>query len=334
MTLEDQQFKKWLRRPTEFIACTWFLMAAAGQYIVPYLVLAVEQLLSLFSLRMTDAAFIYASSALSEVGLFFLPVVLYAASHDGVVQSMRLNIPRWDALLIAALAAPIGVFASDKLSTWWMMLIEALGGSLTASSVPIPTTLPELALALILTAVLPGICEETLFRGGLMGAWERRGTKQALVITSVLFALLHGSVMGLPVQLIMGFVLGYLVIQSDSLVVGMVYHIIHNATILLLTYISPDSAGLGGQFMTLTKTVLGTVGVFGLLVQTVIWIALYGGMLALFIRSQKKRGVQFDKIIEGDKEPMSWETLVVLLAGILTVCVTFMSDLMTVCSVF
>ena len=334
MSLEEQQFTKWLRRPTEFIACAWFLMAAAGQYIVPYIILSIDWLLSSFSLRMTDAAFIYICSAFTEVGLFFLPVVLYAANHDGVEQSMRLNLPRWDAFLIAALAAPIGVFASDKLSTWWMMLIEALGGTLTSSSVPVPTTLPELVLALILSAVLPGICEETLFRGGLLGAWERRGTKQALVITSVLFALLHGSVMGLPVQLIMGFILGYIVIQSDSLAVGMVYHILHNATILLLTYLSGDSADLSGQFTTLTETVLGTTGFFGLLVQTIIWIALYGGVLALFVHSQRKGGVQFDKIIEGDREPMSWETLLVLFAGILTVCVTFMSDLMTVCGIF
>ena len=331
MQIEDQQFTKWLRRPTEFIANAWYLLASAGQYLISYGVLTLTQLLSLFGYRIGDAAFTSIASSLAQILLFMLPVVIYAVTHDGVEQSMRLNIPRWDALLIALIAAPVGVMAGDKLTTWWMLLIEKLGGTLYyTTGVPIPTTLPELAIELMLFALLPGVCEELFFRGGLMGAWERRGTRQALVITSVLFALLHGSVMGLPVQLVMGFVLGYLVILSDSLAVGMVYHVAHNATILLLSYLSRDAAA-AGEFLSLADSVRSTIGFTALTVQTVLWSAVYGGFLALFVRVQKKRGAQFDKIIEGDKEPMSWETLIVLLAGLLTVGVTFAADLMTVC---
>jgi len=331
MTIEDQPFTKWLRRPTEFIASAWFLMAAAGQYVIPYLVHLIGQALAVFGTPMGDAAYIYSCSSLAEIGLFLLPVVIYTMKHDGVEQSLRLNKPRWDIFALAILAAPIGVLAADKLSTWWMMLIESLGGSLYSSNLPIPTTLPELGIALLLSAVLPGVCEEMLFRGGLMGAWERRGTRQALVITSVLFALLHGSVLGFPVQLIMGFVLGYLVILSDSLFVGMIYHILHNATILIITCLSYDPAALNGPVMSLTETIRSTVGFGGLLVQTLLWGALYGGILILLIRSQKKRTIPFEKITEGDKEPMGWETLLVLLAALLTVGVMFVSDLMTVC---
>lgn len=331
MTLEDQQFTKWLRRPTEFIASSWFLLAAAGQYVIPYLVLLIGQALSAFGLPMSDASYVYSCSSLTEIGLFLMPVVIYTINHDGVEQSLRLNKPRWDIFILAVLAAPIGVLAGDKLSTWWMMLIESLGGSLYSSNLPIPTTLPGLGFALLLSAVLPGICEEMLFRGGLMGAWERRGTRQALVITSVLFALLHGSVLGFPVQLIMGFVLGYLVILSDSLFVGMIYHVLHNATILIITYFSYNQSALNPPILSLTETIRSTVGFGGLLLQTLLWGALYGGILALLIRLQKKHALSFDKITEGDKEPMGWETLIVLLAGLLTVGAMFMSDLMTVC---
>ena len=331
MQIEDQQFTKWLRRPTEFIANAWYLLASAGQYLISYGVLMLVQLLSLFGYRVTDTAFTFVASTLAQILLFLLPVVIYAVTHDGVEQSMRLNMPRWDALLIALIAAPAGVMAGDKLTTWWMLLIERLGGTLYYSTgVPIPTTPPELAIELMLFALLPGICEELFFRGGLMGAWERRGTRQALVITSVLFALLHGSVIGLPIQLVMGFVLGYIVILSDSLAVGMIYHIAHNASILFLSYFSRDTAS-ASEFLTLADFIRGTKGFPALIVQTVLWSAVYVGFLALFIRVQKKHGAQFDKIIEGDKEPMSWETLLVLLAGLLTVGVTFTADLMTVC---
>ena len=334
MQLEEQQFTRWIRRPTEFIASAWYLLASAGQYLVAYAAAFLIQLLALFGLSADQSTQVYLSSTLAQLLLFLLPVLAYMLRHDGVERSMRLNTPKWEALLLAVLAAPVGVMVSDKLSTWWMLLIESLGGTLHGSAVPIPTTLPELGFSLVLTALLPGICEEILFRGGLLGAWERRGTQQALVITSVLFALLHGSVAGFPVQLIMGFVLGYIVIQSDSLLTGIAYHVTHNAAILILSFLASGAAEAADPYADIAGYVTLTGGYPTLIVQTIVWAALYIGLLALLIRSQKKRGIQFDKIIEGDKEPMSWETLVVLIAGLLTVGVTFISDLLTVCGVF
>lgn len=330
MQLEEQQFKKWLRRPTELIASAWFLLASAGSFIVPCIVSLIDQAMDFFGEPMHIFTLIYTNSTIQQLFLFLLPVVIYTLKHDGVEQSMRLKLPRWEALP-AVLIAPIGVMACDKLSTWWLMLIETLGGNISPPSFPGSDTLPELAIALILSALIPAICEETLFRGGLMGAWERRGTKQALVITSVLFALLHGDVQGLPVQLMMGFVLGYIVLLSDSLFVGMAYHFAHNATILILDYYRGMDLILDDRFMTLTREVLGTIGLGGLLIQTVIWTALFAGLMVLFIRLMKKKGAQIDKITEGDKEPMSWETLLVLLAGLLTIIVRFSSSLSAVC---
>lgn len=330
MQIQDQQFTKWLRRPTELIASAWFLLTSAGSLIVPYIVLLFDQVKDFFGSPMHAFTFMYTNSVIQQLLLFFLPVVIYALKHDGVEQSMRLKLPRCEALL-AILIAPIGVMACDKLSTWWLMLIEALGGSISPPDYPGSNTLPELGVALILTALLPAICEETLFRGGMMGAWERRGTKQALVITSVLFALLHGSVQGLPVQLIMGFVLGYIVLLSDSLYVGIAYHFVHNATILILDYYQYKDLILDDRFMTLTAEVIGTIGLGNLLIQTIVLTALFVGALMLFIRLMKKKGAQIDKITEGDKEPMGWETLIVLLAGLLTVGVRFSSGLLAVC---
>lgn len=334
MMLEQQQFTRWTRRPTEFIAAAWYLLASAGQYLISYAAAFIMQLLALLGLSFRQSALVYASSTLAQLLLFLLPVMVYMLRHDGVERSMRLNAPKWDALLLSMLAAPIGVMASDKLSTWWMLLIESLGGTLHGSAVPIPTTLAELGFSLILSALLPGVCEELLFRGGLLGAWERRGTRQALVITSALFALLHGNVAGFPVQLMMGFVLGYIVIQSDSLVTGMVYHMLHNATILILSFLASSAAGTAEPYADIAGYVALSGGHGALIVQTIVWTALYGGILALLICSQRRRGIQFDKIIEGDKEPMGWETLIVLIAGLLTVGVTFMGDLLIVCGAF
>lgn len=335
MSLEDQQFTKWLRRPTIFVANAWYLMAAAGLNIVSFLVNLLAQLFAaLSSGQIPQAAVGNAASAIYEVGVLALPLILYAARHDGVDQSMRLNPPRLDVMLWAALTAFVGVLAVNNISTWWMLLIEALGGRLYASGVPVPTNIDELTASIIMVGVIPGVCEELFFRGGVMGAWERRGTKQALVISSVLFAALHGSILGLPTQLIMGAVLGYVLIISDSLYVSMIYHTVHNTTALVLSYLSAaGGAEIAAESVNLAGQVASMGGWLLLLLQTVLSLLLFAGALMMLTHAQNRHGMNPEKITDGDKTPMTWQELLVLLAGLITVGLTYVTDLLAICGV-
>jgi len=331
MSLEEQQFKKWLRRPTIFVANAWFLMAAAGQTIVGYIAAFILQVLALFGAELGADSVSYTVGAVYEIGVLALPLIWYAATHDGVDQSMRLNPPRLSTMLYAALAAFAGVIMVNNLSIWWMLLIEALGGSLYASSIPVPTNVDQLTASILLVGVVPGVCEELFFRGGLMGAWERRGTQQALVITSVLFALLHGSILGLPTQLIMGFVLGYIVLLSDSLYVSMIYHTVHNSMLLILAYLT--SGGAEAETLTMAEQVAAAGGFWTLTAQTLLSVAVFCAAMTVFILAQKLHGGKFEKITNGDKAPMTWQEMLVLLAGLVTVGTAYLTDLMTVCGV-
>ncbi|MBQ2955788.1 MAG: CPBP family intramembrane metalloprotease [Clostridia bacterium] len=333
MTLEEEQFTKWLKRPTIFIANSWFLLASAGQSIVGYIVAFIAQILALFGAGLSSEALVHTANAAYEIGILAIPVIWYASTNEGVDQSMRLNPPRLSAMLYAAVAAFAGVLMVSNIGTWWMMLIESLGGQLYASNIPIPTTLNELTTSILLVGVIPGVCEELFFRGALMGAWERRGSKIALIITSALFAMLHGSIMGLPTQLMMGFVLGYCVLITDSLYVGMVYHTIHNSTTLILTYLSMQSMDAAAEYASVASQVAAAGGMVTLAVQTVISIGMFAAAMMLLVRSQTGRGMKLEKITDGeaDKTPMTWQELLVLIAGLLTVGIAYMNDLMRVC---
>lgn len=330
-SLEEQQFTRWLRRPTIFIANTWYLMAGAGQIIVGYVIAFLVQLAGLWGASFDSASISYTASIILEVGILALPVIWYAATHEGVSQSMRLNPPRPGLMLYAAVCAVVGVLAVNCLSSWWLLLIEGLGGRLYESAIPVPANTNELTVSILLVGVVPGVCEELFFRGGLMGAWERKGTKQALVITSALFTLLHGSILGFPTQLLMGFVLGYLLILSDSLYVPMVYHTVHNSTALILTYMS-TTAGIDADVsMSLMEQMGGPSGLVILAVQTVILTSIYALMLYTMGKSQKRNGMKAVKIDDGDRSPMTWQELIVLMAGLLTVGMMYLTDLLTIC---
>jgi len=91
---------------------------------------------------------------------------------------------------------------------------------------------------IIVGVVLIGIApltEELLFRGLFQGSLERAiGHWPAILIAALSFGLLHGRVRFIPVTLL-GLLMGYMVMRTNSLPTGMVAHGINNLTVLFLS---------------------------------------------------------------------------------------------------
>jgi hypothetical protein len=101
-------------------------------------------------------------------------------------------------------------------------------------------TLPQLALTLFCGAVLPGVCEETLFRGVIQSVLGRRGAVKSVLITSTLFALFHFSPWNFLPPLFFGVVFGIVTLRSGSTVPAMIAHAATNSTAFILAYFSLD----------------------------------------------------------------------------------------------
>lgn len=92
-------------------------------------------------------------------------------------------------------------------------------------------------MPLLIIAVCPGIFEELAFRGvitaSLSSLLERR---EVLIVTALLFAILHLSPVSIPHLFIIGLALGLLRNVSGSLYPGMVLHFCHNALVVASEY--------------------------------------------------------------------------------------------------
>ena len=96
-----------------------------------------------------------------------------------------------------------------------------------------------LALHLVVLALLPAVCEELAFRGFILtGLTRRLGTRKAILVSSLLFAIAHLNAFQFLPTFILGLVLGLLVTRSGSLLPGVLFHGLHNA--LLVTVASFD----------------------------------------------------------------------------------------------
>jgi hypothetical protein len=110
--------------------------------------------------------------------------------------------------------------------------------------------------------VLPAVFEELAFRGILMQSLRRFGDGFALICSSLVFAFAHRSLVLMPNAFLMGLVIGYFVLFSGSLRMGIAIHLAHNLVIFLLTTLG--SAGARPYLLVLCAAQLAflAVGVF------------------------------------------------------------------------
>lgn len=95
-------------------------------------------------------------------------------------------------------------------------------------------------LALVVMAVLPAICEESLFRGGLQN-FLTRSTKKPLLsilIVSIIFSAVHFSFYGFLSRFFLGITLGYLYYYSGRMWPNMLAHFLNNAAALTALYLN------------------------------------------------------------------------------------------------
>ncbi|WP_193198933.1 CPBP family intramembrane glutamic endopeptidase [Nostoc sp. MG11] len=94
-------------------------------------------------------------------------------------------------------------------------------------------------LAAIVYVVIGPITEEFLFRGIILQRWAAKwGIRSALVISSLLFGILHANVLGLS---IFGIIMGVLYIKTRTLIVPIACHALNNFLAVTMGLFSSES---------------------------------------------------------------------------------------------
>lgn len=133
-------------------------------------------------------------------------------------------------LLGAATAIPtmlISSAATAMLGRWFDVPQVQYLRDLTAEGYGLP-------FPVLLVCVMPAIFEELAFRGVMLSALEPvLGGREAMLVTALMFAILHLSVPSMPHLFLMGAALAWLRQRSGSLLPGMIAHFGHNFLVLL-----------------------------------------------------------------------------------------------------
>jgi len=99
---------------------------------------------------------------------------------------------------------------------------------------------PGLWALILVLAVTPAICEEIAFRGFILSGMRHMGHKWvAILVTSVFFGAAHMILQQSLTACIVGMVLGYLAIQTGSLLPSIAFHMTHNSLSMVMAICVP-----------------------------------------------------------------------------------------------
>ncbi len=164
------------------------------------------------------------------IAVLAVPVFLSYAFHYDRKKLFPLDAPRL-VVVVLALTATIGAdVLIDYLTAMseWVLPLPAEYRAAIDAMMTVRTPF-EALLKLCLLCVLPGICEEFLFRGFCQGSLSVRwGKAVGLFIASVVFSMLHGNPWYFHLYVLLGLFFGAVYMFTGTLVVPILCHVLNN----------------------------------------------------------------------------------------------------------
>lgn len=119
----------------------------------------------------------------------------------------------------------------------------------------------EIFMAVISMAVVPALVEEIAIRGIVMQPLRRYGDWFAIVVSALIFSLLHGNMVQIPYTMAAGIYFGFAAVSTGSLWVPIVLHFCNNLFSVIITCV--DSAAPEAS-ETVTAVMLGVIVLVGI----------------------------------------------------------------------
>lgn len=175
-------------------------------------------------------------SILIEIGYLIVFLVYNKHNNISIKQSAKLDKKiNIFFILFAIILGVVVIFASLNFTNY----INNFFSSIThkADSNLVIDNVFQLILFILSYAVLPAIIEELVFRGIIYNGLENKFSKLVSVILSALiFMLIHFSIFQTVHQIFMGLILGTFVCITGNIIYGMVYHFVNNLMVILISF--------------------------------------------------------------------------------------------------
>lgn len=208
---------------------------------------------SLFLVKTLKAIFsIQELLVVTQIVFLIIPLIIYfTVTGLPVKETLRFNkISIGDIgliIVIAFLCQPVATFLSLLTSMFFNNIVNDVFKQLSNVSYPVQ---------LGLIALTPAICEEMTMRGIVLSGYRKISNFKAALMTGLLFGILHMNMQQFLYAFILGILLAYLVLITNSIFASMTCHFMFNAIQVTTANIAyklvPEAARQSPDFAAMT----------------------------------------------------------------------------------
>ena len=220
-----------------------------------------------------------AGMGIAEALLFVVPMMLVLLRRESIAERFNLRLPSIGSFFSAVLLM-LGASMWENAASYIYIALFGMPESNDMAFLDSYFADVSPAVALIVIALIPAVCEELLFRGYLFDSFKGKKSKvAAVVVTSVLFSAIHFDLYKAAPILVMALAFGYITAKTDSVLIPIIFHFINNSMAVISYYATK------GQD---TAEVLNSISA-----STYIWYAvaaLGGGLLLVYFGSRLLSG--------------------------------------------
>ena len=270
----EEEEKRKLRRDATFVGIMSVALTVVMELAFTVLVLILmacgvfeyEQL-SLPDLGIGNTAYLFLYMGVYIFALLF-PAVIVALCCKRKYNPFSPAKPLGMGFAFFAILAAIGLcMFTNVVNSYVLAILSELGAEIPEAPQMMEPTLTSLGLNLFTVAVLPALLEEMIYRGYILRTLRPYGNVFAVLVSSLLFSLMHGNLRQIPFAFIVGLVLGFLYVLTDNIWMSISVHFANNAISVLMEYFGFGlSEEAGGYFYAMIIYGLTLVGGVALLI--------------------------------------------------------------------
>lgn len=137
------------------------------------------------------------------------------------------KVPKEFILLGAVSCIGMGII-SQIIYTMYSTILKYKGITIPEPDFSFPTQRIFLILFLIYVCLLGPMLEEIIFRGFILRSMQRYGNLTAIIVSSILFSMFHLNLVQFINPVLVGMLLAFIAIKSESIFPSMIAHIFNN----------------------------------------------------------------------------------------------------------
>lgn len=213
------------------------------------------------------------SSLSSLVSLFIVAVIYCKLSSSDMGNLVPMSRVRFGLLIPMVLIILTISFLSSYMADILLDNLSYIGITSKTSTGSEYNTGFSFILQIISVAVIPALVEEFMFRGIILHKLLPYGSTFAIIVSTVLFALLHENIVQIPFAFVGGLAMAFCVVKTKSLLPSIISHFIIN--FLSVSLDAADYYGIDANLQNALYFIL-------------LFVVVFGGILSAYILSDKR----------------------------------------------